>query len=247
MAIIQKDGLGLYIESGGWIARPSSHFPTRFDKGDEAAQYHFGGTVFHGVGKDSTCKRGKYLEKWVGCGHPEDTDAKKKESYEWYMERFAEKLNYEKSNILDHSMSFFEEFNHINPSDRMMKPLISDDWIIQSVKYYDGYKARDGWRVLHKWKKRKHFSSIEEALSYYQIGYFKNGEFHKTLKKETMICPIHECDLHWEQAHGMRLYFEIEPDEPSKPHNPNCVRATKSFDSYRAKCPRCNEIYEVRK
>jgi hypothetical protein len=64
--IIQQDSIGLYGDNGSWIVRPIN--PTRYSVGYDIAEYHFGGTPLHGVGKDDSCKRGEYLEIWIGNG-----------------------------------------------------------------------------------------------------------------------------------------------------------------------------------
>lgn len=63
--IIHADDIGLYVSCGGWKCRPV--FETRFAEGDCVKTAHFGGIVGH-VGKDATCGRGEYLERWVTTG-----------------------------------------------------------------------------------------------------------------------------------------------------------------------------------
>lgn len=86
MAVIREDKIGLYANSGGYIARPRDGV-TRFKKGDRVKDNHFGGSPLHGIGKDETCKRGEYLETWIGCGmaHEHTTYEQRKEQYDWYM------------------------------------------------------------------------------------------------------------------------------------------------------------------
>ena len=62
MSVIKKDEKGLYLQEGGWIARPSGE--TQFKEGDRPKSYHFGGSPVIGVGKEPDTKRGKYLEYW---------------------------------------------------------------------------------------------------------------------------------------------------------------------------------------
>lgn len=64
---IRKDEYGYYVIAGGWIARPYDNY-TRFNVGDVVKTYHFGGSSMAGVGKDESCKKGKYLEEWKTTG-----------------------------------------------------------------------------------------------------------------------------------------------------------------------------------
>lgn len=61
--IVKSDKLGLYVHAGGWKSRPLSE--SRFKLGDDIKTHHYGGTILAGVGKDKTCKRGKYIEMWI--------------------------------------------------------------------------------------------------------------------------------------------------------------------------------------
>jgi len=63
METIQQDKYGLWTIVGGWVARPfraSTH-----KAGQKVDTYHFGGTVFCGVGKAPTAKKGQYAEIWT--------------------------------------------------------------------------------------------------------------------------------------------------------------------------------------
>lgn len=86
MATVKQDEIGVYVSSGGYIARPVTK--TRFKKGDKVRNNHFGGSPLHGIGKDETCKRGEYLETWLGCGvtSQDKTPEQRKEKYDWYMD-----------------------------------------------------------------------------------------------------------------------------------------------------------------
>lgn len=85
MATVKEDKIGVYVNSGGYIARPVGK--TRYKKSDVIKAHHFGGSPLHGIGKDETCKRGEYLETWLGCGeaHRDKTYEQRKEKYDWYM------------------------------------------------------------------------------------------------------------------------------------------------------------------
>jgi hypothetical protein len=63
--IVHADDIGVYVSCGGWKCRPV--YETRFVEGDRVKTAHFGGIVGH-VGKDATCGRGEYLERWVTTG-----------------------------------------------------------------------------------------------------------------------------------------------------------------------------------
>ena len=59
---IQKDNKGLFVKPSH---KAYFNGDTRF-KIDEIVDVHqFWGTIDCGVGKDSTCKRGEYLEIWT--------------------------------------------------------------------------------------------------------------------------------------------------------------------------------------
>lgn len=64
--IIKEDFLGLWVNAGGYVARPIN--PTQFKVGQDVKTYHFGGSTKAGVGKDITCNRGHYLEYWTTTG-----------------------------------------------------------------------------------------------------------------------------------------------------------------------------------
>lgn len=66
MKQIKQDFIGLWVNAGGYIARPAG--TTRFKVGEYVKTYHFGGSTKAGVGKDRTCRRGQYLENWVTTG-----------------------------------------------------------------------------------------------------------------------------------------------------------------------------------
>ena len=70
MNVIKKDENGLYVAAGGICARVFTK--TKFKEGNRVATHHFGGTIFVGVGKNSSCKRGQYLEKWVTTQKEDD-------------------------------------------------------------------------------------------------------------------------------------------------------------------------------
>lgn len=67
MSIIHKDKFGLWVAADGLVARPLS-VQTRFFEGTRVKTYHFGGSTTAGIGKDSSCKRGQYLEEWTTTG-----------------------------------------------------------------------------------------------------------------------------------------------------------------------------------
>lgn len=69
MPTVKQDQIGLYIAAGGYCARPLPNKPTRFKPGDKVKTHHFSGSTKAGVGKDSSCKRGEYLEYWITTGY----------------------------------------------------------------------------------------------------------------------------------------------------------------------------------
>lgn len=96
MPTIKSDFLGLYVAAGGYAARPLGE--TQFKEGDEVKTHHFGGSIRAGVGKDSSCKRGQYLEEWTTTGFSTNeletrksqfglklTDKDIKKNTEWYL------------------------------------------------------------------------------------------------------------------------------------------------------------------
>ena len=64
MSIIRKDDEGLYVITGGWIARPTG--ASKFKEGDKTVAKHFGGSPLVGVGKLKG--RGNYAEHWRTAG-----------------------------------------------------------------------------------------------------------------------------------------------------------------------------------
>jgi hypothetical protein len=92
--IVKSDFLGIYVVSGSYIIRPNPKKPSRFKEGDKVATYHFGGSPMHGIGKDSSCGRGQYLERWVGTGEVRRVKNDKNEaqkSYDFYMNTFGDR------------------------------------------------------------------------------------------------------------------------------------------------------------
>ena len=84
MVVIQQDEVGIWVEAGGYIARPI--LPTKLKVGDRINQtYHFGGSVIAGVGKIQG--RGKYFEYWMTCGDfMDDKDPViRRMNWEWYL------------------------------------------------------------------------------------------------------------------------------------------------------------------
>lgn len=60
MAVIKKDGYGLYAKVGGHIARPTA--PSKFTEGQTVLGKHFGGSRTVGMGK--LVGRSNYEEYW---------------------------------------------------------------------------------------------------------------------------------------------------------------------------------------
>jgi hypothetical protein len=56
------------------------------------------------------------------------------------------------------------------------------------------------------------------------------------LERGVTKCPTDKADLHWYQAHGMRLIKEVVPKKPKRP-----------FFVYTAFCPKCNTEYQIKK
>ncbi len=91
MPVVKQDNIGLYIESGGYVARPLDR--TSLKVGDKVESRHFGGSVVHGVGKDPTLPRGDYHDYWLGCGMASVTDAKQREAdFQWYSTHCANEV-----------------------------------------------------------------------------------------------------------------------------------------------------------
>ncbi len=87
MAKIKSDQFGLYVTAGGWKCRPLLR-PTTFTEGMKLKTYHFGGSVYAGVGKSPECKRGQYVETWVTTieSGEKRPAVEEKEKIDWYTE-----------------------------------------------------------------------------------------------------------------------------------------------------------------
>jgi hypothetical protein len=95
MDIIQKDELGLFVHAGGWICRRKRR--SKFKIGDKVKTHHFGDSTIVGVRKDSSCKRGEYIEYWctTGIGAEENISLQeKKETWNWYKKHFCKELEF---------------------------------------------------------------------------------------------------------------------------------------------------------
>ena len=68
MTKVKKDGLGLYINVGGYICRP--FFGTCFQEGDEVKAHHFGGSTRIGVGLPGPAmfRKSETYEYWSTTG-----------------------------------------------------------------------------------------------------------------------------------------------------------------------------------
>ncbi len=94
MAKIKSDQFGLYVTAGGWKCRPLLE-PTTFTEGQEQKTYHFGGSVYAGVGKTPAHGRGKYVELWVatimsGEKRPAEEE---REKIAWYSDYVNDRLD----------------------------------------------------------------------------------------------------------------------------------------------------------
>ena len=67
MSVIRRDFIGLYIFVNGGVARCLNK-KTRYKEGDKVSTCKFSQSTLVGVGKDNTCKKGKYLEYWRTTG-----------------------------------------------------------------------------------------------------------------------------------------------------------------------------------
>jgi hypothetical protein len=99
MSVVKQDSVGIYVQSGGYIARPIPEYPTRFKVGENIKTKHFGGSVIHGVGKHYNCKPGQYMEYWLSCGDyglphgPKGSlDMTRAQAYAWYLEYHGNEL-----------------------------------------------------------------------------------------------------------------------------------------------------------
>ena len=96
---IQNDEFGLFVQAGGYKCRPVTI--SNFKEGDEVVTHHFVGTIKAGVGKDNTCKKGRYLETWSTTGFDElMPKALQLKNIHWYKYQFW--------------MQYRHAFGHIN-------------------------------------------------------------------------------------------------------------------------------------
>lgn len=79
MAVVREDPVGLYVAVGGYEARPVD--PTQYKRGDRVKAYHFGGTIFAGIGKEPGTPAGRYAETWITAG----SHYGGRGQYLWYM------------------------------------------------------------------------------------------------------------------------------------------------------------------
>ncbi len=91
-ALIREDAIGIWVSAGGIVSRPRGE--TRFKAGDRVPTYHYGGSTNAGVGKDKTCKRGKYLEMWLTQGivaseYSKTSPEKLQENWTLYRDHFV--------------------------------------------------------------------------------------------------------------------------------------------------------------
>lgn len=92
MPKVREDEFGLYVESGGYVARPLVGVVSRFSVGQTVVSRHFAGSGVHGVGRGEECQRGEYVEYWQSTGdcsqHPSHggTPAQHAELVAWYRE-----------------------------------------------------------------------------------------------------------------------------------------------------------------
>ena len=89
MSIIKKDSFGLFVKAGGYVCRPVKQ--SQFKINDIVKTNHVGGSTIAGVGKDSNCKKGEYLEYWTTTGIS-DVKQSTQQQITWYIQEF--KQNY---------------------------------------------------------------------------------------------------------------------------------------------------------
>jgi hypothetical protein len=91
MSKIQKDSFGLFVKAGGYVCRPVEQ--TQFQIGDTVKTAHKGGSIIAGVGKDSNCKHGEYLEYWTTTGVSNVMESTQ-ENINWYIQEFKKKYRH---------------------------------------------------------------------------------------------------------------------------------------------------------
>lgn len=96
MPKVRQDAEGIYMEVGGYIARPV--LESRYNIGNivDHARHKAGG-IRCGIGKDENCKAGEYLETWVITGDAYDYKKDPAKYWKSFEEHYRYRMGEEKA------------------------------------------------------------------------------------------------------------------------------------------------------